>query len=363
MPTYASQCKNLKHTEHFTALGTGKAQAVLQKLNEAWNSFWALKKLQARGQLPPNIKKVRPPGYLKDRGTKQTILRSFYIRNDCYRVKDRVMHIAKQLKIAFAVDRLRDGKKGRLEVMYDRLKDAWYAIIPVDSKPTKLAASENHKVGSIDLGVCNLVAFYTPNEQPLIYSGRAVLSDWVYHTKKIAELQSKLPERNRTSRRIGLFFRKRTRHFRHAVRAMLKDVFERMKNAAVTRLVVGDLTGIRDNNNLGRHTNQKNHNFWSHRQSIEWIKHLCEDYGIAFSQVSEYNTSRTCCLCGRQHNGRRFRGLHVCGKQMVNSDVCGAVNIWNVAVNGTLLPTTMSPSSSRRLASPLVLRWNYDHWQ
>lgn len=73
-----------------------------------------------------------------------------------------------------------------------------------------------------------LVAFYTDEdeEQPLIYSGRPVLSDYVYRTKKIAELQSRLPKKQYTSRKIGLFYRKRTRHFKHAVRAMLKDLFE-----------------------------------------------------------------------------------------------------------------------------------------
>ncbi len=147
--------------------------------------------------------------------------------------------------------------------MYDRLKDAWYAFIPVDiPEPAKAAVSccqPKEKVGSIDLGICNLVAFYTDEdeEQPLIYSGRPVLSDYVYRTKKIAELQSRLPKKQYTSRKMGLFYRKRTRHFKHAVRAMLKDLFERMKRMSITKVAVGDLNGIREGNNLGKHTNQK----------------------------------------------------------------------------------------------------------
>ncbi len=57
------------------------------------------------------------------------------------------------------------------------------------------------------------------------------------------------------------------------------------------------LTGIRGDRNLGRRTNQKLHNFWSHRQTIEWIRHMWEDYDMEFVQVPENMTSRTCCVC------------------------------------------------------------------
>ncbi len=152
----------------------------------------------------------------------------------------------------------------------DKLKDAWYAFIPVDIAPAKQAVSiQPEKVGSIDLGICNLAAFYAEGQQPIVYSGRAVLSDFVYKTKKIADLHSRLKQKQYTSKKIGLMFRKRTRRFKHAMRAMLKDLFARMKQIGITKVAVGDLTGIRDNNNLGTHTNQKLHNFWSHRRTIE----------------------------------------------------------------------------------------------
>jgi hypothetical protein len=45
------------------------AQAVIQKNDEAWNSFFELLKLKNQGKLPPHIRKVSPPGYWKDRFT------------------------------------------------------------------------------------------------------------------------------------------------------------------------------------------------------------------------------------------------------------------------------------------------------
>ena len=50
MPTYSGQCGELKATEPFKALGTCKAQALLQKLDEAWRSFHALLRLKGKGQ-------------------------------------------------------------------------------------------------------------------------------------------------------------------------------------------------------------------------------------------------------------------------------------------------------------------------
>jgi len=92
---------------------------------------------------------------------------------------------------------------------------------------------------------------------------------------------------------------------------------------------------------------------------------LGEEYGVAIEKVSERNTSKTCCLCGKQHNGRVERGLMVCRKahKSINADVNGAVNILNVAVNGTpVLSTDLGFSGSKVLADPLLLRWNNHEW-
>src|SRR5690606_26711835 len=103
-------------------------------------------------------------------------------------------------------------------------------------------------------------------------------------------------------------------------------------------------------------------------------------YDIA-EEVSEKGTSKTCCICGQQHNdrhnGRIHRGLHYCKENnvIVNADVSGAYNIMleKVAANGSSSPgcleqdTTQqernSSSSSRHLAMPLMLRWEkYHRW-
>jgi putative transposase len=365
MPSYAKQCHTLKDSKHFKAIGTGKGQATLKKLHEAWRSFWKLKMLQTQGLLPSHIQKVSPPRYWKDRKTKKIETRMFCIRNDCYRIdaKRQQIRIMKGMRINYAVHRIREGKYGRLEVHYDKLSNRWYAHVPVE---VKIENVNNYpaKYGSIDLGICNIAAVYVPNERPLIYSGRAVLSDWIYHTKKIAELQSLLNQHQHSSIRIEKLFMTRKKRFRHAINSMLRDLFERLRAMHITHLVIGDLNGIRSNNNLGRLTNQKLHNFWSHAHIMKRIEELGEEYAIEIIKQSEKGTSKTCCMCGQRHNGRINRGLHYCKENgtIVNADVSGACNLYNVAVYGSLCPRTKESSGSRVLAGPLMLRWEYHQW-
>jgi IS605 OrfB family transposase len=131
----------------------------------------------------------------------------------------------------------------------------------------------------------------------------------------------------------------------------------------LTHLAVGDLNGIRNGNNLGKRTNQKLHNFWSHATTLKRIKELGEEFAIQIKLVSEAYTSATCCMCGLQHNGRIHRGLHVCRQvhKSINADVSGAYNIYNVAVNRTLFKGR-GTSGSRLMAQPLMLRWEYHQW-
>lgn len=362
IPSYASQCKNLKTKESFKAIGTCKAQALLAKLNEAWQSFFALVRLRKQGKLPQNIRKLSPPHYLKENGKR--VARAFYVRNDGWSIKSESLSIGK-IKIPFQHGKIWSGKRGRLEVQHDALRGRWYAHIPVEAEtPPSRGAG---KTASMDLGICNLAALYIENEKPTVYSGRAVLSDWVYQTKRIAKLQSRLPKGRHKSRLISLLHRKRSKRLRHAIYAMCRDAFKALEEKDVSTLVFGDLTGIRDEADHGRKGNQKLHNFWAFDKVAKRLIELGEKTGITVRKVSERDTSRTCCLCGKQHNGRVERGLMVCREiqRSVNADVNGAVNILNVAVGRfpMSLAQMRETSGSGLLEEPLMRRWSYDEWR
>ena len=53
------------------------AQAVMQKNNEAWSSFFSL--IKKKGKLPKHMNHIKPPGYWIDKDTKKE---SFYLLLD-----------------------------------------------------------------------------------------------------------------------------------------------------------------------------------------------------------------------------------------------------------------------------------------
>ncbi len=362
-PTYAEQCKTLKRSQSFKTLGTCKAQALLSKLNEAWRSFHALLRLKQRGRLPPHIRRVSPPGYWKRNGKREA--RSFYVRNDGWKMDEDLVSVSRDLRIPYRCGRLWVGKQGRLEVVRDDLRDKWYAHIPVEvpDPPSRTCLA---KKASMDLGICNLATLHVEGGKPVIYSGRAVLSDWMYHMKRIAMKQSLLPKRRHASKRIRIASKKRRRRLRHAINSMLRSIFEKLQSRGVGELIIGDLNGIRANNDHGKNGNKKTHNFWAFNLIEKRIRELGEEHGISIRKVSERGTSKTCCLCGKQHNGRIHRGLLVCHytHQSINADVNGAVNIMKVAVNRPRVRSTdIEASGIRLMAQPMLLRWNHNQWR
>jgi len=58
-----------KYYEKYKNVLGVNAQAVMQKNNEAWSSFFSLLKLRSEGELPPFMNHVSPPGYWKDEAT------------------------------------------------------------------------------------------------------------------------------------------------------------------------------------------------------------------------------------------------------------------------------------------------------
>ncbi len=364
VPSYENQWRTFKDSEAFKQLGTCKGQALLLKLREAWGSFLALKRLERNSQLPPHIKHVSPPRYMKDRSTRKLRAEAIYVRNDGYRQDDDKLRLSKTLQIRFKAGGLWVGKQGRLELHYDRLRGKWYGHIPVKVKwpPKGEPHHSTRKHASIDLGICNLATCVVEGgDRAYVYSGRAVLSDWRYWTKRIAETQKELKKTNGrdSSRQLSGLYQTRKRRLNHAVKGMLRDLYDRMEEHGVTDLLVGDLRHIRDDANHGKVGNQKLHNFWPFMQIRQRIHELGEEYSIRVRFKSERGTSKHCSICGRKHaNGRIYRGLYKCEAtgRTVNADVNGAYNI----LYGRKVAAV---SGSRPMAWPLLLKWNSQTWQ
>jgi len=79
-------------------IGSATAQQIINKNNEAWRSFLALKSLEAEGKLPKHITRVSMPRYWKRGGRRELRI---IVRNDCYRVDGEYLYLPKGLKLRY----------------------------------------------------------------------------------------------------------------------------------------------------------------------------------------------------------------------------------------------------------------------
>jgi putative transposase len=358
-----------KYYEKYKGILGVNAQAVLQKNNEAWNSFFSLLGLRREGELPPFMRRITPPGYWKDEATGRRRL-ILVIRQDKY-VVDEQRHVLIlkdfNLEIRFT-GRLRwYGKQGRLEIHYDEARNAWYASIPVEVgvEETKTGKRSKHivhgerrviqvespkgsKVASIDLGINNLASVVVDDGTWLLYKGLRAKEDYFYLQRLFSSIQSlrdtlkgkllsdAIDELNREVRRLNGKLRRRLLHlYRNLASHLVKTLHE----LGVSTIYLGYPLNIAQDKG-----NKFTVNMWTYRKLIEAIELKAQEYGIKVFEVVEYNTSKYCAY----HNvevKRQPRGVVNCPMgHKLHSDLNGALNIMKRAI-GWIPPVIKKPLS------------------
>ena len=163
----------------------------------------------------------------------------------------------------------------------------------------------------------------------MLYPGGALKEDEYYFTKKKAACDDS------SSREATRLDRKRTGRRTHFLHALSKAIVEECVERGVGTLVVGDLGGIREDDesseprNWGDHGNLDLHG-WAFDRFTTLLDYKAEVEGIDVELVSERDTSKSCSACGHTDKNQRVeRGLYVCEKcgTVANADVNGAENI------------------------------------
>jgi len=333
------------------ALGVN-AQAVIQKNNEAWSSFFSLLKRKREGKLPPHMKRVSPPKYWKDRETKEKKL-LLVVRQDRYVVDEQNHKLILRdfnLEIDFA-GRLRwHGKQGRLEIRYDEARRAWYASIPVEvgvettrngneskhivrgeRKSIRIAEPRGDGAAGVDLGINILASAVTSSGAWLLYRGSRAKEDFFHLTKEIAEVQSKADEARkdgdngkfrRLNRRRRRLFRKLVRRMAHLYWNLANHMVRGLWELGVSKIYLGYPRDI-----ARERGNKLTTNMWRYRELMDAIELKAQEYGIRVYEVLEYNTSNRCAVHGTKV-ARGPRGVVTCPLgHRLHSDLNGALNI------------------------------------
>ena len=209
---------------------------------------------------------------------------------------------------------------------------------------------DGQKIASVDLGVDNLMTVaFNYERRPIMISGREIKSLNRFFNKEKAKLQSKLPCGIHSSRKICRLLSRRHDEIRNLFGQIANQFVAFLLREGVTKLIVGEAKGWKDEVNLGVVNNQ---NFVqiSFGSLIKILQYKCEDVGILLVAQDESYTSKASFLDNDfgptyrkfkeseekpvyQFSGSRVkRGLYRTKERVfINADLNGALNIMRKA--------------------------------
>jgi len=343
-------------------LGVNAGQ-IINKNEEAWDSFFELLKLKRQGRLPPHIRKISPPGYWKDKITGKKKIHMM-IRNDRYYLeptnKGEGRLILKDFKLSIRyAGRIKwEGKQGRLEIIYEA--NRWFAYIPIEvgvepsksnlkgyikpsykdkknrifnPKSIKQRDPVGDKKAFIDIGLNNLFAIVVSDGSALLVKGGSIKSEYYWWKREISTYQSvrDLLKNAEISTWIKYHEKylyaiyKRDERLRHLYRTAIRFLAETLWSRGVMKIYIGYPIMLSQNNG-----NEYNNNIWWYRKIILWMIDVFIEYGIDIEIIPEDHTSMECSICGDIHrDGRIYRGLYICRKtnKKINADINASLNI------------------------------------
>jgi putative transposase len=316
-------------------IGSATAQQVLNKNDEAWNSFFKLLKLKKENKLPPFITRVNPPGY-KKKNNKRILWA--VLRKDQYRIESDKIVFKGLGAIGWIEIRYRGlihlkGEQGRLEIHYDQDKKKWYAHISFEVAEKTVRREwtsipkqpKNNLVAGIDIGVNNLMAIYVENGLAKLVNGRPLKAISHYWRVRIAEYQSTLNRYGlRTSRRLRSMYSKWRRRVKAYIDSRVRQAIEWLYNTGVSIIKVGYPKNIAQENG-----DFNNVHVWTYGYLLRRIYEVAEEHGITVVYVNEAYTSSKCPIHGERCGSRVKRGLFKCTRlnKVFNADLVGACNI------------------------------------
>jgi putative transposase len=190
-----------------------------------------------------------------------------------------------------------------------------------------------------------------------LYPGGALKEDGYYFGKKRAECNDSF------SHKAQRLDRKRTERRTHFLHTLSKDLVSECVARNIGTILVGDLSGIREDDetdaptNWGDHGNLDLHG-WAFDRFTRMLTYEAEAEGINVEPVSERDTSKSCSVCGTEADSQRVeRGLYVCEEcdLVANADTNGAENIRQ---KGTLESLNDGDRDNGWMAQPAVRRFD-----
>ncbi len=322
----------LKNHERYDDLHSQSSQRVLQELAEAFGGWYGKRR---NGDMRAN-----PPGYRKrgDKHPRSTITfkaAGFKLDTQYNRVR---LSKGSNLKDNFS-DFILCEYQTRPDVdlstveSVQQVRAVWtgyeWELHIVCKVEVETFDSPGDKTVGIDLGINNFAALAYEGGHAELYPLNCLKQDDYYFSKELARCDDSLCQR---ATRLN---NKKSARRTHYIHTLSKHIVERCVEEGVGTIVVGNLSGIRedddsnDSKDWGKHGNLDLHS-WAFDRFTDLLEYKAEMEGIEVKEVSERDTSKTCSCCGQTRDTNRVeRGLYVCDScdMVANADVNGAENI------------------------------------
>jgi transposase len=253
-----------------------------------------------------------------------------------------LFHAATLAWFCSAVDTYRgrkrfDGKMGRCELTWDRVRKRWYMAWAIDvAAPRPIAGKRS---AAIDLGVRITASLSIEGlTQALHFEGREALKDFDWLGREIAREQSCIAnfrgkareDRSPSSRNIARLHQLRRLRIEHAMRGIAKEIAAVCVGHGVSTVYLGHPKDILRDVRYGSSAwAGRIHNFWSFDQGLSILECALQSAGILGVRVGERGSSSHCPTCQSAEVVRspRYRlRCKACGES-IHSDQAGSRNI------------------------------------
>ena len=359
-PDWYYQKKAHKDDLWYKSLPSQTAQEVCKLLDKAWKSFFALKKSKG-------IENPQPPGF------KQKAIPVTYMQNGIKKIGSTTLRLAipKALKdhmaerfgihedyLFFENQVFRDMERIKQLKIYMPEDGIARVIVIYETGDPELSKDNGHYL-SIDLGIHNFMTCFDSDGYSFI-TGRKYLSTVRLYDKEIARVQSQWAAQQaakkvkypKSSKHIHQLYVKKNNSVRDYLHKITHYITEYCDHNHINTVIIGDITGIRDNKNFGDRVNQELHAL-PFRKVTEMLSYKLKLRGIRLIKISEAYSSQCSPLSqsvDKEHAGkgnRIKRGLYSENGNIWNADSVGAYNIMRLyfqesGISKTLLPLGLS---------------------
>ena len=324
----------------YRALPATVSQQVQMLVDQAFKSFFALKRLKDKGKYD---KEIRIPKYLDKKKGRMTVP---YNKKAVSTIKEGYISLSKsEITIPTRIDR-----KKIIGARIVPRRD--YFVIEILYDEVKVKAKEEYsRVAFIDPGMNNLMIVTSNVFNPIIYNGRPIKAINQLANKNNAERQNRMTKMNlkvkktlgeQEIQRLNVDRSKGMKAIWTKRELRIKDSFHKISRHLVNHLVSHNIDTVifghnkeqKQDINLGKKTNQ---NFVNIPFAIlrHMIEYKCTLVGIKFIEQEESYTSK-CSFIDREpikkkenYQGTRIeRGLYKTSTgKTINADINGSLNI------------------------------------